>query len=117
MSTNNHMTQEQLDAIEVRADAIRARVDAITGSGLRCSYPWPDPTDERIKELEKENAELRNRLTVDEDMVERAARESWCLDMQGNHALWDKLPDEKREPWRNAAYIALDAALNPGEGS
>ena len=117
MSTDEPMPQERLDAIQARADIIRARVNAMTVNDSRCSYPWPDPTDERIKELEKENAELRKRLTVDEDMVERAARESWCLDMQGNHALWDKLPDERREPWRNAAYIALNAALNPKEGS
>ena len=114
MSTNGPMTQEQLDAIQARADAIRARVDTITGSGLRCSYPWPDPTDERIKELEKENAELRKRLTVDDAMVERAVK----AHRETFNAWPVKRNLEDAENRRVAAMrAALNAALNPGEGS
>lgn len=121
MSTKDPMTQEQLDAIQARADAIRARVDAITGSGLRCSYPWPDPTDERIKELEKENAELRNRLTVDDAMVERAALAFYEYPTPGVDVSltpgWDRLTASSPDiaaAYRNRIRAALDAAHNPG---
>ena len=107
--TQEHpMPQERLDAIRARADIIRARVNAMTVNDSRWSYPVPDPTDERIKELEKENAELRKRLTVDEDMVERATHgiAAHWHDMHTNEALGRQ---------RALARVALDAALNTGE--
>lgn len=129
------MTQERLEAIRARlADvgAIWKYAATPTGDGEVITVGQEGPiawgididsaaliahAPQDLADLLAEVQRLRALTTVDEDMVERAARESWCLDMQGNHALWDKLPDEKREPWRNAAYIALNAALNPGEGS
>lgn len=74
-------------------------------------YPWPDPTDERIKILEAENAELRKRLTVDDAMVKRGAfalarrrsEDPLARDRVVGHTL---LVDTK---------AVLDAALNPKE--
>lgn len=115
MNTNEPMPQKKLDAIRARADIIRARVNAMTVNDSRCSYPWPDPTDERIKELEKENAELRNRLTVDEDMVERAAI-ALVANIHGA-VRWEELWGVTQNKWRGDARAALNAALNPGEES
>ena len=117
MSTNDPMTQERLDAIRERVDAIQARWDAMTLNDSWCSYPWPDPTSERIKELEKENAELRKRLTVDEDMVERAALAVYEEGEEPGARSWDNESEVIRGAYRQLAIAVLDAALNPGEGS
>lgn len=61
--------------IKKQLNAIRKRADTITGNHSWPNYPWPDPTNERIKKLEKENAELRKRFTVDDAKIERVARE------------------------------------------
>ena len=121
MSTNDPMTQKKLDAIRARADIIRAGVNAMTVNDSRCSYPWPDPTNERIKELEKENAELRKRLTVDEDMVERAARAFYEYPTPGVDVSltpgWDRLTASSPDiaaAYRNRIRAALEAAHNPG---
>lgn len=121
MSTNDPMTQKKLDAIRARADIIRARVNAMTVSDSRCSYPWPDPTDERIKELEKENAELRKRLAVDDAMVGRAARAFYEYPTPGVDVSltpgWDRLTATSPDiatAYRNRIRAALDAAHNPG---
>lgn len=72
-------------------------------------------TNERIKELEKENAELRNRLTVDDAMVERAAR---AMCENGLRRLpWHGLTELGRDWWRKDARAALDAALGTGGGA
>lgn len=71
-------------------------------------YPWPNPTDERIKKLEKENAELRKRLTVTDAMVERAARR-----MSAHWHAWHT--NEALGRQRALARVALDAALNTTE--
>ena len=122
MSTNNPMTPKQLDAI-------RERVDVMTVNDSRCSYPWPDPTNERIKELEKENTELRKRLTVDDAMVERAAgtlfkqdfleRNPWADDARAQHSL-EQVRVSTPKAWGQhlqVARAALDAALSAEEGS
>lgn len=118
MNTNEAMTQEQLNAIQERVNVTRARVNAMTVNDSWWSYPWPDPTDERIKELEKENAELRKRLTVDEAMVERAAKALFLSSSRTNtESKWERFPEVIRESWRMDARDVLNAALNPGEGS
>lgn len=81
------------------------------------NYPWPDPTDERIKTLEAENARLRARLTVDEDMVERVALVLGNRRHRGIHRGWDGATSAARDGWRDEARAALDAALGNGEGS
>ncbi len=75
-------------------------------------YPWPNPTDERIKKLEKENAELRKRLTVDEAMVERAAQAMVDASPDSAH-----ITDDERDWYIRDARSALDAALNTTEKS
>lgn len=114
MSTNDPMPQERLEAIQ-------ERVDAMTVSDSRCSYPWPDPTDERIKELEKENAELRKRLTVDDAMVERGALAFYEHPTPGVDVSltpgWDRLTATSPDiatAYRNRVRAALEAAHNPG---
>lgn len=67
MSTSNPASQEYLDVI-------LALANALAGNYSRDNYPWPNPTNERIEKLEKENAELRKRLVVTDEMVKRAAR-------------------------------------------
>lgn len=121
MNTHEPMPQERLDAVRARADIIRARVNAMTVNDSRCSYPWPDPTDERIKELEKENAELRARLTVDDAMVERAARAFYEYPTPGVDVSltpgWDRLTATSPDiaaAYRNCIRAALEAAHNPG---
>lgn len=121
MSTNEPMPQKKLDAIRGRADIIRARVNAMTVNDSRCSYPWPDPTEERIKELKKENTELRKRLTVDNDMVERAPRAFYEYPTPGVDVSltpgWDRLAASSPDiatVYRNCIRAALEAAHNPG---
>ena len=68
---------------------------------------------ELIAEVER----LRARLTVDEDMVERAAR---VLNEEGETPgtlSWDNESEMNRRSYRRMARAALDAALGTGEGS
>lgn len=83
MSTNEPMTREQLNAIQERVNVILARLDAMTVNDSWWSYPLPDPTNERIRYLEKENDKLRSRLTIDDTMLARAQREyEWSGDIR-----------------------------------
>lgn len=78
-----------------------------------------DPADGRLKQLEKENAELRKRLTVDEDMVERAAQ-ALCWGENAttaDYAEWNSLTERFRNHCRVDARCILDAALGTGEDS
>ena len=89
MSTNEPMTQEQLDAIEVR---------------LGCDTPTTEDVSILLAEVER----LRARLTVDEDMVERATH--------GIAAHWhDMHTNESLGRQRALARVALDVALGTGE--
>ena len=72
---------------------------------------------EDIPALLAEVDQLRARLTVDEDMVERAARAMCDIEAQADQAMWDKLDEDERDVWRIDARAALDAALGTGEES
>ena len=133
MSTNNPMTQEQLDAI-------RGRVTAAT-HGPWCHWSGWDQRDNCVKSDSREDMHtvadvipeaddaqfiaharedvpallaeverLRARLTVDDDMVERAthAIAAHWHDMHTNESLGRQ---------RALAIAALDAALGTGERS
>lgn len=99
MSTNEPMTQERLDAIRPRLD---------------CGTPTTEDVSNLITEVER----LRALTTVDEDMVERAARESY------GPQRWDRILSEwpilapvKLAAHRAMTRAVLNAALNPGVGS
>lgn len=98
MSTTNPMTPKQLDAI-------RGRLDCGT------------PTTEDVSILLAEVERLRALTTVDDDMVQRAARAMCDIEAQPDQVMWDKLDEDERDSWRIDARAALEAALNSGEGS
>lgn len=104
MSTNEPMTQEQLDAIRERLD---------------CGTPTTEDVSNLLAEVER----LRALTIMNEDMVERAAeawyvaqnpgREDWALsawaDMGGSE------PSEERSAATLAAHAALTAVLGGGD--
>lgn len=104
MSTNDPMTQEQLDEIKARADSVTTLRRARRLPALRLS----DDASTLIAEVER----LRALTTVDDDMVERAVeahRETF-------NAWHVKRNLEDAENRRVAAMrAALDAALGTGE--
>lgn len=139
MSTNEPMTQEQLDAIQERVDTA---TDAPWVEGERCVFTEDyahaivsdslvevpgmssygeavqNPADvalianapQDLTDLLAEVERLRARLTVDDDMVERATH--------GITAHWhDMHTNESLGRQRILARAALDAALGTGEGS
>lgn len=70
-------------------------------------------TEQREQEIQ-----ARALLTVDEDMVERAARALYLQEIAwSSKAEWDRLPDPVKKMWHLKARAVLDAALNPREGS
>lgn len=99
MSTSNPASQEYLDVI-------LALANALAGNHSRGNYPWPDPINERIKKLEKENAELRKRLVVTDEMVERAARA-----MMEASPDFVSYTDDERDWYIRDARAALNAVL------
>ena len=106
MSANDPMTQEQLDAIQERADSVTMIRRAMPGDWQRLALLLSEDVDTLIAEVER----LRARLTVDEDMVERATH--------GVAAHWhDMHTNESLGRQRALAIAALDAALTPEEQS
>lgn len=104
MSTNDPMTQEQLDAIRERLD---------------CGTPTTEDVSTLLAEVER----LRARPTVDEDMVKRGSRAFYEYPTPGIDASlrtdWDRLT--KASPDVADSYCAhvravLDAALGTGGG-
>lgn len=116
MSINKPASQDQLDVILTLAKTLAE-------NHSRRNYPWPNPTNKRIKKLEKENAELRKRLVVTDEMVERAAQALWstavgevgqgALDgaRPGTRVTWDEVHPDTKESWRRDARAALNAVL------
>lgn len=144
MSTNEPMTQEQLDAIRERVEVatdgpwavdsddpsyiihserggwdglVIAQVAEQDGAlfpvehnGALIAHAPQDLTD-LLAEVER----MRALTTVDDDMVERAARELYLRESDwSSEAKWDRLPEFARESWRKTARAALDAALGTG---
>ena len=133
MNTNEPMTQERLDAIQAREAKATAGPWAIDGpaqcgpgdtltvypveDGGALAYVQPSWEDaefiaharQDVPALLAEVERLRARLTVDDDMVERAARSmsAHWHDWHTNEALGRQ---------RALARAALDAALGTGEG-
>ena len=72
-----------------------------------------------IRALLADNERLRARLTVDDAMIERGAR-AFYEHQFGFRPNWDRLtkasPDVA-DKYRRHMTAALNAALNPGEGS
>ena len=99
MSTSNPASQEYLDVI-------LALANALAGNHSRGNYPWPNPINERIEKLEKENAELRKRLVVTDEMVERGARA--MMEISPDFAY---ITDGERDWYIREARVVLDAAL------
>ena len=114
MSTNEPMTTEQLDEIQKRADESAALQLAVPGDTQRIALYHSDDVEALIVEVKR----LQAPTTVTDEMVERAARESW------GQAEWDGMlasnddydvayAQEVRVEMRNI----LNAALNTKKGS
>lgn len=74
----------------------------------------PQDLTDLLAEVER----LRALTTVDDAMVERAARALYLRESDwSSEAKWDRLPEFARESWRKTARAALDAALGTGEGN
>lgn len=104
MSTNDPMTQEQLDAIQERAGEVTTLRSASFNDWQELALHLSECVDDLLAEVER----LRALTTVDEDMVERAARSmsAHWHDWHTNEALGRQ---------RALARAALDAALGTGE--
>lgn len=130
------MTQERLEAIRARlADvgAIWKYAATPTGDGEVITVGQEGPiawgididsaaliahAPQDLADLLAEVKRLRALTTVDEDMVERAARALFLARWYTNtEDKWARFPEVVRESWRMDARDVLDAALNPGEGS
>lgn len=65
-----------------------------------------------LADLLAEVKRLRALTTVDDAMVERAARALYLRESDwSSEAKWDRLPEFARESWRKTARAVLDAAL------
>lgn len=117
MSTNAPMTQEQLDAIQERADAVTTLRTASFNDWQELALDLSERVDALLAEVER----LRARLTVDEDMVERAALAFYEYPTPGVDVSltpgWDRLTASSPDiaaAYRNRIRAALEAAHNPG---
>ena len=71
---------------------------------------------EDLADLLAEVKRLRALTTVDDAMVERAARALYLRESDwSSEAKWDRLPEFARESWRKTARAVLEAALGTGE--
>ena len=132
---NEPMTQERLEAIRARlADvgAIWKYAATPTGDGEVITVGQEGPiawgididsaaliahAPQDLADLLAEVKRLRALTTVDDAMVERAARALYLRESDwSSEAKWDRLPEFARESWRKTARAALDAALGTGEG-
>ena len=130
------MTQERLEAIRARlADvgAIWKYAATPTGDGEVITVGQEGPiawgididsaaliahAPQDLADLLAEVKRLRALTTVDDAMVERAARALYLRESDwSSEAKWDRLPEFARESWRKTARAVLDAALGTGEGA
>ena len=136
MTSHNPMTQERLDAIRARLSdvgAIWKYAPTPTGDGEVITVGQEGPiawgididsaaliahAPQDLADLLAEVKRLRALTTVDDAMVERAARALYLRESDwSSEAKWDRLPEFARESWRKTARAALDAALGTGEGA
>ena len=148
MTTNEPMTQERLDAIQERVGGITdgpwsywsgrgyrencvksdSREDVPTvaevipeaDDAVFIAHAPQDITDLLAdnEQLRADNERLRALLTVDDAMVERAARVLYLREIAwSSKAEWDHLPDPVKKMWHLKAGAVLDAVHDTGEGS
>lgn len=141
MSTNDPMTQEQLDAIRTRADSVTTLRRAMPGDWQRLALHLSEDAGTLIAEVERisqrnEDLEyvtaqarktverLRALTTVDDAMVERAARVYYGYQNPGELAAhpmsWERLTTtcpNIADIYRYRVGTIINAALNPGEDS
>lgn len=141
MNTYEPMTEERLDAIQARVDGATGGPWGCYGDGAHEVFDAGEYSDgdrgevvaavidklsdavfiaearEDIPALLAEVERLRALTTVTEDMVERAALVLGNRRHRGIHRGWSGATSAARDGWRDEARAALDAALNPGEGS
>lgn len=99
MSTTNPMTQEQLDAIEVR---------------LGCDTSTTEDVSILLAEVER----LRALTTVDKAMVERTAKVLFLDRSRTNtEDKWARFPEGVRDSWRMDVRAVLRAAFTPEKDS
>ena len=136
------MTQERLEAIRARlADvgAIWKYAATPTGDGEVITVGQEGPiawgididsaaliahAPQDLADLLAEVKRLRARLTVDDDMVERAARGYYDRSVKGldesHYMQWDQLARARpggAQRYRDLARAVLEAALGTGEGA
>ena len=130
------MTQERLEAIRARlADvgAIWKYAATPTGDGEVITVGQEGPiawgididsaaliahAPQDLADLLAEVKRLRALTTVDDAMVERAARALYLREISwSSEAKWDRLPDPVKRMWRLKAEAVLDAAHGTGEGA
>lgn len=117
ITTNEPMTQEQLDAIKGRADAVTTLRTASFNDWQELALDLSERVDDLLAEVER----LRARLTVDDDMVERAKRAFGAATAQvssvplgmSEHMFIDSVGLQHQ----HAIRAALDIALGTGEGA
>lgn len=115
MSTNDPMTEKELDAIQVRADSVTTLRTASFNDWQELALHLSEDVDTLIAEVER----LQARPAVTDDMVERAAREIYRPERwdEVRHSAFMK-PGEIRailEGPRARARRVLDAALGTGD--
>ena len=114
MSTNEPMTQERLDAIRELVESMWNMDPHFLAACAREHFPVI------LAEVER----LRARLTVDDAMVERAARAYYDRSVKGleesYYMQWDQLARARpggAQRYRDLASVVLNATLNPREGA
>lgn len=147
MTEQTPMTQEQLNAIQERVDAATPGPWAVDSDDpAYIIYPEKGGWDglviahvaeqdgallpvehngalianapQDLTDLLAEVKRLRALTTVDDAMVERAARALYLREISwSSEAKWDRLPDPVKRMWRLKAEAVLDAALGTGEGA
>ena len=135
MSTNDPMTQERLAEIRERVekrtpgtwqwsdcDELIAQDGDDFASVIYGSISWPEDRDlianapQDLADLLAEVKRLRALLTVDDAMVERAARVLYLREIAwSSKAEWDHLPDPVKKMWHLKAGAVLDAVHDTGE--